>query len=130
MPADDKQTMTDLKQSEISSTLKEMRYAVAAIEDKKGESIRKLDVRGKSSITDYVIIASGSSNPHIKAIKSALTDALKEVGVALSTEDREVGSGWIVVDAFDFVVHLQTQEVRDFYRLDQLWKDAMSIVIE
>ena len=130
MPADDKQTMTDLKQSEISSTLKEMRYAVAAIEDKKGESIRILDVRGKSSITDYVIIASGSSNPHIKAIKSALTDALKEVGVALSTEDREVGSGWIVVDAFDFVVHLQTQEVRDFYRLDQLWKDAMSIVIE
>lgn len=117
------------KGSEASSTLDEVRIAVAAIEDKKGESIRVLDVREKSSITDYMIIASGTSSPHIRAIKVALANALKGAGVGLSAEDREVGSGWMVVDAFDFVVHLQTQEMRDFYRLDQLWKDATDITI-
>ena len=122
--------MAALKQPEASSTLAEMRRAVAAIEEKKGESIRVLDVRGKSSITDYVIIASGTSNPHLKAIKSALTDVLKEAGVTLSAEDRDLESGWIVVDAFDFIVHLQTQDMRDFYRLDQLWKDATCVAIE
>ena len=117
------------KKTETSSTLDEIRCAVAAIEDKKGGSIRVLDVRGKSSITDYMIIASGTSNPHLKAMKSALDEALKGAGVALLGEDREIGSGWIIVDAFDFIVHLQTQEIRDFYRLDQLWKDAAIVAV-
>ena len=117
------------KQSGASSIMDEIRCAVAAIEDKKGESIRVLDMRGKSSIADYLILATGTSNPHIKAMKSALDKALKDFGVALSGEDCEVGSGWIIVDAFDFVVHLQTQEIRDFYRLDQLWKDAAVVSI-
>lgn len=121
--------MKTFKQAEGSSTLSEVQHAVAAIEDKKGESIRVLDVRGKSSITDYVIIASGTSDNHIKAMKSALTDTLKRAGVRLSTEGREAGSGWVVVDAFDFVIHLQTQEIRELYRLEQLWKDAVNVTI-
>lgn len=116
--------MTALNKSEASSTLDEIRCAILAIEEKKGESIRVLDVRDKSSITNYMIIVTGTSNPHIKAIKSAVDKALKDADVELLGEDREVGSGWIVVDAFDFMIHLQTQETRDFYRLDHLWKDA------
>ena len=80
-------------------------------------------------ITDYMIIASGTSDPHIKAIKSALDEALKSAGVKLLGENRDNGSGWIIVDAFDFVVHLQTREIRDFYRLDHLWKDAAIVSI-
>ena len=116
--------MATSKKKQTNTTLDEIRCAVSAIEDKKGEAIRVLDVREKSSITDYLILATGTSNPHVKAIKAALDKALNEAGVHLLGEDREVGSGWVVVDAFDFMIHLQTEEMRDLYRLDYLWRDA------
>ena len=110
-----------------SCTLGEIRCAIAAIEDKKGEAIRVLDVRGKSSITDYIVLATGTSDPHVKALKIGLDQALKEADVQLIGQDRSLGSGWLVVDAFDFMIHLQTSEMRDFCRLDQLWKDAEEV---
>ena len=119
--------MTTSKEKQSNTTLDEIRCAVSAIEDKKGEAIRVLDVREKSSITDYIILATGTSNPHLKALKAALDKALSQAGVNLLGEDREVGSGWVVVDAFDFMVHLQTEEMRDLYRLDYLWRDADSV---
>ena len=119
--------MTEKKNSSSEKIMNEMRCAVAAIEDKKGESVKILDVRGKSSITDYLIIATATSVPHVKALKNALDVALKESGVQLIGEDREVGSGWLVVDAFDFMVHLQTDKIRDYYKLDQLWSDAREL---
>ncbi|MFP4166859.1 MAG: ribosome silencing factor [Opitutales bacterium] len=107
-----------------ASDFTEIRSVVEVIEDKKGEAVRILDVRGKSTITDYLILATATSEPHIKALKAAVEGRLKEDGVRVRGEDREVGSGWIVVDVFDFMVHLQTREMRDFYSLDKLWKDA------
>lgn len=121
--------MAETTNSNNEKTLDEMRCALRAIEDKKGESIKVLDVRGKSSITDYLILASAISEPHAKALKSALDSALKEAGVQLIGENREVGSGWLVVDAFDFMIHLQTEEMREFYNLDQLWSDAQQLLL-
>ena len=117
------------KQPENLSTLDEIRFAVTAIKEKKGESVRVLDLHDKSSVTDYMIIATGTSHPHLKAIKSALDKALGELNVRLLGENREASSGWIVVDAFDFMIHLQTAEIRDFYQLEHLWKDADIIEI-
>ena len=119
--------MTKKDKSSQDRILNEMRCAVRAIEDKKGENIRVLDVRGKSTITDYLILATGTSDPHVKAMKGALDNALSEAGVQLIGEDRTIGSGWLVVDAFDFMIHLQTEEKRDYYRLDKLWKDAEEV---
>lgn len=119
--------MSETKNLTSDKTLSEMRCAVSAIEDKKGESIKILDVRGKSSITDYLIIATATSMPHVKALKTGLDAALSESGVQLIGQDREVGSGWLVVDAFDFMVHLQTEEMREYYKLDQLWSDAQEL---
>lgn len=116
--------MPDTRNSIEDKTLEEIQCAIAAVEDKKGESIKVLDVRGKSSITDYLILVTATSEPHVKALKSALDSQLKEAGVQLIGQDREVGSGWLVIDAFDFMVHLQTQEMREYYKLDQLWSDA------
>jgi ribosome-associated protein len=116
--------MTKEKSKTEKRALEEIRCAIAAIKDKKGEAIRVLDVRGKSSITDYIVLATGTSDPHVKALKSGLDQALNEANVQLIGQDRTLGSGWLVVDAFDFMIHLQTSEMRDFYRLDQLWKDA------
>ena len=117
------------KQTKTLSTLDGIRCAVTAIKDRKGESILVLDVSGKSSTTDYLIIVTGTSNPHLKAIKAFLDEALQDAGVTLLGEDCEVRSGWIVVDAFDFMIHLQTQEMRDFYQLEHLWKDAKVVEV-
>lgn len=107
--------------------LKDIQSVVTALEDKKAEKIRVLDVSSQSSITDFLVLATGTSEPHVKALKSALDATLKESGVELVGQDRELGSGWLVVDAFDFMVHLQTEVMREFYRLDQLWKDAREV---
>jgi len=121
--------MPNLEKTDKRSTLDEIRIAVSAIEDKKGESIRILDVTGKSSITDYMVLATGTSDPHLKALKASLDRSLKDAGVILIGDDREVGSGWVVVDAFDFMVHLQTEEMRELYQLDRLWRDAEIVTL-
>ncbi len=113
-----------------TNTIHELRAAVDALEDKKGERIRVLDVRGKSSITDFLILATGTSDPHLKALKASLDAALKAVGVKMIGQEREIGSGWLVVDAFDFMIHLQTEPMREHYRLDQLWNDATELQIQ
>lgn len=117
------------KKKKSDPTLEEIRCAVTAIEDKKGESIRVLDLRGKSSITDYIIIATGTSDPHLKALKAGLDTALKKANVQLLGQDREVGSGWVVVDAFNIMIHLQTQEMRELYGLERLWRDAPEVAL-
>ena len=113
----------------MASTMDEIRCAVTAIKDKKGEHVRVLDVRAKSSITDYMVLATGTSDPHLKAMRMDLKKALDAIGVSLSGDDGDIGSGWVVIDAFDFVVHLQTNEMRDFYQLEQLWKDAGTVEV-
>jgi ribosome-associated protein len=119
--------MTEPIQKTHQTTREQVQIALRAIEDKKGSAVRVLDVRGKSSITDYLILATGSSNPHLKAMKTGLDEALKDAGVQLIGANREVDSGWLVVDAFDFMVHLQTEELRATYQLDQLWGDAADV---
>lgn len=122
--------MPSSKTTESNPTLVEVRAAIHAILEKKGENVRLLDLRGKSPVTDFIVLATGTSDPHLKAIKGELDAMLKANGVKLIGEDRNIGSGWVVVDGFDFMVHLQTQEMRDLYRLDQLWRDAEELPLE
>ncbi len=117
-----------ISQSNSTNSLStELDSALNALSDKKAENIRLLDVSDISSITDYIVLATGTSDPHLKAMKSELDDALKTTGVFLIGEDHDTSSGWVVVDAFDFMVHLQTESKRNFYNLDHLWKDANEI---
>jgi ribosome-associated protein len=119
-----------ISQSNSTNSLStELVSAINALRDKKAENIRLLDVSYISSITDYIVLATGTSDPHLKAMKSELDDALKTAGVFLIGEDRDTNSGWVIVDAFDFMVHLQTDSMRSFYNLDHLWKDANEIDI-
>lgn len=122
--------MPNSKTEETNQTLKDVRGAVQAILDKKGEHVRILDVRGKSPVTDFIVLATGTSDPHLKAMKAELDAMLKENGVQLIGEDRNIGSGWVVVDGFDFMVHLQTEAMRELYRLDHLWRDATELPLE
>ena len=119
--------MPDTQSNNTKPFSTELGSALNALRDKKAENIRLLDVSDISSITDYIVLATGTSDPHLKAVKSELDGALKSAGVSLIGEDRDTNSGWVIVDAFDFMIHLQTDSMRSFYNLDHLWNDANEI---
>jgi len=118
----------------LSSTqteiLNHVRHCCQALHDKKAEDITVLFLGSKSSIADFFIVATGTSDPHLRALSGAVEDALKEVSVDVLGRDRSPGSGWMVVDAYDMIVHLFTDEMRRHYNLEGLWKDAERIQIE
>ncbi|MGA2051731.1 MAG: ribosome silencing factor [Opitutales bacterium] len=95
-----------------------------ALDDKKAAHLRVLDVSGQSSITNYLVIATATSSPHLKALRQAVQDTLKEVHAPVAGVEFGDDSGWLVVDAFEFMFHLFLPAQRDHYRLESLWKDA------
>jgi ribosome-associated protein len=108
-----------------SSTLPtSIQECVTALDDKKAEGLKVLYVGEISSITDYFIIATGTSNPHLKALSGAVQDALEETGQESVMSGAGDQSGWVVVDAYDFMVHLFTAETREYFNLEGLWKDG------
>ena len=118
----------DLEQlpEELDTMLK---AAVRALDDRKAENLKVLYVGQISSITDFLILATGNSEPHLKALLNTVAREWKDLHVRLIGSDSEQGSGWAVIDAFDVMIHLFLPEQRDFYRLDDLWKDADSVDI-
>lgn len=101
-----------------------LQLIVQALEAKKAGDLRVLDVSKLSSITDYLVLATGNSEPHLRALRVELERVLDEQRANVLGVDTTKGSGWIVVDAFEVMVHLFTPENRDKYRLELLWKDA------
>ena len=94
-------------------------------DNKKAENIVILDVRKISSVTDYFVIASGSSEPHLRAIVEEITGKLRdENGVRPRAVDGTVHGAWVVLDFFDVIVHIMRQDVRQRYDLEGLWGDA------
>lgn len=110
--------------------LTNLKISCDALFDKKAEDVKLLYFGEKSSLTDCFLIATGNSNPHLKALRDNVEKTLKEKGVELYSKDRFQPSGWLVIDAIDFVVHLFSQEQRDNYAIEQLWKDADEILVK
>ncbi len=98
--------------------------AARAASSKQGEAIVVLDVRDLITITDYFVIASGTSDRQVKTIADEVVKSLKEQGTRPVRREGEAAAGWILLDYVDFVVHVFSQEQRDYYRLDNLWTDA------
>ena len=94
-------------------------------DNKKAEDILVLDVRKLSSVTDFFVIASGSSEPHLRAILEEITRRLREEhAVRPRAVDGTVHGAWVVLDFFDVIVHLMRAEMRERYDLEGLWGDA------
>jgi ribosome-associated protein len=97
----------------------------ALAENKKAESIAVLDVRKVSGITDYFVIATGTSEPHLRAIVDEITEKLREDhGVRPRAVDGSIQTSWVVLDFFDVIIHVMRAEARHRYDLESLWGDA------
>jgi ribosome-associated protein len=94
-------------------------------DNRKAEDIVILDVRELSSVTDYFVIASGTSEPHLRAIVDEVIDELREEhDLRPRALDGALQTGWIVLDYFDVIVHVMRRDVREKYDLETLWGDA------
>lgn len=97
-------------------------------ENKKAENTVVLDVHKVSSVTDYFVIASGSSEPHLRAIVSEITDRLRDdYDIRPRAVDGDFRAPWQVLDFFDVIVHIMRADIRDKYGLESLWGDAPAI---
>ena len=116
---------SSIRKSEITTPEMPILNRIAqAIFDKKGMNILGLDVRGVSSMTDFVIIAEGNVDRHVVAIAQAVLDVLKQEGQQpIHVEGLQTGD-WVVIDFLDIMVHLIMPGLREKYRLEDLWKDG------
>jgi ribosome-associated protein len=109
------------------AALRLLKALCSALDDKKAEDLLVLDVSKQSSITNYLVIATGTSEPHLRALRGELDRVIEETGTRVVGVESRGGSGWTVVDAFDVMVHVLTPENRMRYRLESLWGDASRV---
>lgn len=98
--------------------------ALASLDDSKAEAIIPIDMRGKSTLGDYMIIASGRSHRHVSAVADHLLRALREAGYRDIKIEGLEGGDWVLVDTGDIIVHIFHPEIREFYNLEKIWVDA------
>jgi len=96
--------------------------ANTALEDMKARDVELIDVQGNSSVTDFMLIASGTSRRHVLSIASEVTEKVKEQGVLPIGTEGERDGDWVLVDLGSVVVHVMMPDARDFYALEKLWR--------
>lgn len=106
------------------NALEAAKVAQAALEDKLGEDIKALDLRGLSNIADCFVIASGKNANQLRAMADEVEQKLFQAGVKLHHSEGYSGGTWILLDFGNLIVHLFHREQREFYGLDHIWGDA------
>ena len=101
------------------------KLVLSALEDLKGNQLISLDVRKLTDVMDYMVIASGSSNRHVKALAENVTDEAKRQGIRPLGVEGQTAAEWVLVDFGDVVVHVMLPATRDFYDLERLWSTPL-----
>lgn len=101
---------------------------VDLIVSKLGEDVLLMDIRGVTAIADYFVIGSGASERQLQAIYENIRTELDKVGVRLLRAEGTAASGWILMDYGTVIVHVFSPPTRRYYNLEQLWKDAKTVV--
>ncbi|MVA96293.1 ribosome silencing factor [Nitratireductor sp. CAU 1489] len=99
-----------------------LKIVLESLEDSKAENIVSIDIQGKSSLGDHMVIASGRSNRHVGAVSEHLIKALKEAGLGNARVEGLASSDWVLIDAGDIIVHVFRPEVREFYNIEKMWQ--------
>ena len=103
---------------------------LAALEDAKANDVRQLDVRRLTDITDWMVVASGTSTRHVLALADHVRTQVKAQGLSPIGTEGESASDWVLLDYGDVVVHLMLPDTRGFYDLEGLWDDRLSSVVQ
>ncbi|MCI5764640.1 ribosome silencing factor [Actinobacillus porcinus] len=96
-------------------------FLIEKLDDLKATDIQLIDVRGKSSITDNMIICTGTSSRHVSSLAQKLIDESKQAGIESFGEEGKATADWVVVDFGQAIVHIMQQESREMYQLEKLW---------
>ena len=112
-----------------SAALDLVRLSCRVLDDKKAGDLTVLDVSAQSSITDYLVLATATSEVHLRALRVELEKALDGAKIHLVGMEAPQESGWIVVDAFDVMIHLFLSEMRERYGLERLWRDSTEVPV-
>ncbi len=115
--------------SKKSPALDVAKLCCRALDEKKADALTVLNVAEQSSITDYLVIATATSEPHLRALRAELEKVLDEAGVHVVGAERAQESGWLVIDAFDVMVHLFLGPTRERYGLERLWRDSTEVSV-
>ena len=100
-----------------------------SLDDDKGEDIVQINLRGKSEIGDYMVIASGRSTRQVTAMAEKLADRVKQdFGIICKTEGKDTGD-WVLIDTGDIIVHIFRPEVREFYQLEKMWQPGAATTV-
>ncbi|WP_432746185.1 ribosome silencing factor [Methylobacter sp. G7] len=91
------------------------------LDERKGQNITTLDVRGKTSFTDYMVVVTGTSDRHLKSLCDYVAEKLKESGIKPLGIEGDLGSDWVLLDLGDVIVHAMNAQARGFYQLEKLW---------
>jgi len=96
-------------------------FILGVLDENSAQDVIEIDIRGKSSIADYLIVASGRSNRHVSALADYVQRALKERGFKELVVEGQEAADWVLIDAGDVILHVFRPEVRVFYNLEKMW---------
>ena len=113
--------MSTARTNKAVTTATLRKSVIDALEELKAKDVREIDVRGKTSIADLLVIASGTSARHVKSIANEVTKFAKLAGVMPLGVEGEVEGEWVLVDLGDVIVHVMLPRIREFYGLERLW---------
>ena len=110
------------KTTRINNTKKLLKLILKSLGDDKAFDVKSIDLLQRSSIADFMIIASGASSKQVSSMANNLRKRLKDYGIKTRKPEGLINSDWVLIDAFDIVIHLFRPEVREFYRLEKMWE--------
>jgi ribosome-associated protein len=113
--------MAALEEKRVTDSSALIALVTAALDDMKARDVRVLDVSRLTPITDYMVIASGTSRRHVQSIADRLVERAKEAGYLPIGVEGAAAAEWVLVDLQDVVVHVMQPTIRDFYKLENLW---------
>jgi ribosome-associated protein len=108
--------------SGMDSVSRALETVLASLEDSKAENIVSIDLQGKSSLGDHMVVASGRSHRHVSAVADQLLKALKDAGLGNARVEGLAAADWVLIDSGDIIVHIFRPEVREFYNLEKMWQ--------
>ena len=111
------------------TTLEQAKETAKILSEKKGLNIKVIEIKDVSVIADYMVIATGNSSTHVKALADEVEEQLDDMGISVSHVEGYRSNSWILLDYIDIIVHVFSNEAREYYDLDRLWEDGIDVDI-